>query len=111
MQQLKGPWLQMTGDFLDFELRPSFTISYRAEFPFTTNRWGMRDKEYSRVAPPRTFRIALLGASVEMGAGVPVESRCLEGTIHAFMWFGGAIPMGLDALSFVASRLKQTLTP
>src|SRR5688572_13809421 len=44
-------------------------------------------------------------------AGVPVEYRCFEGTIHAFMSFAGAIPMGLDALSFVASRLKRQLTP
>ena len=43
-------------------------------------------------------------------AGVPVEYRCFEGTIHAFMSFAGAIPMGLDALSFVASRLKENLT-
>jgi acetyl esterase len=42
-------------------------------------------------------------------AGVPVEYRCFEGTIHAFMSFAGAIPMGVEALSFVASRLKQNL--
>jgi acetyl esterase len=42
-------------------------------------------------------------------AGVPVEYRCFEGTIHAFMSFAGAIPMGLEALSFVASRLRASL--
>jgi acetyl esterase len=42
-------------------------------------------------------------------AGVPVEYRCFEGTVHAFMSFAGAIPMGLEALSFVASRLKGNL--
>jgi len=72
-QQLKGPWIRMTGDFLEFELRPSYTIAYPGGFPFSTNRWGMRDKEYSLVPPPRTYRIALLGSSVEMGAGVPGE--------------------------------------
>ena len=72
-QQLKGAWIRMTGDFLEFELRPSFSISYKGQFPFSTNRWGMRDKEYSLAPPPRTYRIALLGSSVEMGAGVPVE--------------------------------------
>jgi acetyl esterase/lipase len=45
-----------------------------------------------------------------MGAGVPVEYRCYDGTIHAFMSFAGAIPLGLDALSFVAARLKTNLT-
>ena len=43
-------------------------------------------------------------------AGVPVEYRCFEGTIHAFMSFAGAIPMGVEALSFVASRVRETLT-
>lgn len=42
-------------------------------------------------------------------AGVPVEYRCFDGTIHAFMSFAGAIPLGLEALSFVASRLKTSL--
>ena len=43
-------------------------------------------------------------------AGVPAEYRCYDGTIHAFMSFAGAIPLGLEALSFVASRLKGSLT-
>lgn len=42
-------------------------------------------------------------------AGVPVEYRCFEQTIHAFMSFAGAIPVGLDALAFVASRLRAAL--
>jgi acetyl esterase len=43
-------------------------------------------------------------------AGVPVEYRCYEGSIHAFMSFAGAIPLGLEALSFVAARMKANLT-
>jgi acetyl esterase len=42
-------------------------------------------------------------------AGVPVEYRCFEGTIHACMSFAGAIPAGLEALSFVAARLRSAL--
>jgi acetyl esterase len=42
-------------------------------------------------------------------AGVPVEYRCLEGTIHACMSFAGAIPIGLEGLGFVASRLQAAL--
>ena len=44
-------------------------------------------------------------------AGVPVEYRRYNGTIHAFMSFAGAIPLGLEALSFVASKLEGSLTP
>lgn len=42
-------------------------------------------------------------------AGVPVEHRCFEHTIHAFMSFAGAIPVGVEGLSFVASRLRAAL--
>ena len=42
-------------------------------------------------------------------AGVPVEYRCLEGTIHACLSFAGAIPTGLEALAFVAERLRAAL--
>jgi D-alanyl-lipoteichoic acid acyltransferase DltB (MBOAT superfamily) len=36
----------------------------------TTNEWGMRDKAYTKAKPAGVFRIALLGASPEMGSGV-----------------------------------------
>jgi acetyl esterase len=42
-------------------------------------------------------------------AGVPVEHRCFDGTIHAFMSFSGAIPVGRDALAFAAARLRAAL--
>jgi acetyl esterase len=43
-------------------------------------------------------------------AGVPVEYRCVEGTIHACMSFAGALPIALEALAFVASRLRSALS-
>lgn len=42
-------------------------------------------------------------------AGVPVEYRCFGRTIHAFVSFAGAIPAGMDALEFVASRIRAAL--
>jgi acetyl esterase len=42
-------------------------------------------------------------------AGVPVEYHCFQHTIHAFVSFAAAIPAGLEALSFVASRLRSAL--
>ena len=38
--------------------------------PLTTNRWGMRDRDYLLAKPEGTYRIALLGPSHVMGAGV-----------------------------------------
>ena len=42
-------------------------------------------------------------------AGVPVDYRCFEGTIHAFMSFCSAIPLGREALALAASRLRTAL--
>jgi acetyl esterase len=42
-------------------------------------------------------------------AGVPVEYRCFEPTVHAFVSFAKAMPIAVDALSFVASRLHAAL--
>jgi len=58
------------GDFLGSELKPGLTASLKDGSEFHTNRWGMRDKEYELKPPPGTCRIALLGGSPEMNAGV-----------------------------------------
>ena len=42
-------------------------------------------------------------------AGVPVEYKCFDRTIHACMSFAAAIPSGLEMLSLVASRLRAAL--
>jgi D-alanyl-lipoteichoic acid acyltransferase DltB (MBOAT superfamily) len=58
-----------TGGFAQNELIPSFASST----PYgtvSTNRWGMRDRDYDRTPPPDTYRIAVLGASAVMGWGV-----------------------------------------
>jgi len=56
-------------DYRVYELKKSRrTVFKRADF--TTNSWGMRDKFYPRHKPAKTMRIALLGASPEMGSGV-----------------------------------------
>jgi len=44
-------------------------------------------------------------------AGVAVEYRCFESTIHAFLSFGGVIPLAGEGLQFAASRLRQALAP
>ena len=58
-----------TDSFLRLELKPNVQVNYHGEV-FTTNRWGMRDRDYSQAKPPGTCRIALLGASTPMGRGV-----------------------------------------
>lgn len=61
--------VRLTNDFLRYELVPLLDGSLK-DAPFKTNRWGMRDQDYEQTPPPNTYRIALLGSSVEMGSGV-----------------------------------------
>jgi len=42
-------------------------------------------------------------------AGVPVEYRCFDSTIHACASFAGAIPAGREMLAFVADWLRRTM--
>ena len=42
-------------------------------------------------------------------AGVPVEYRCFQSTIHAFLSFAPLIPAGEEGLAFVAARLRAAL--
>jgi hypothetical protein len=58
-----------TGGFAQTDLIPSFV----ATFDFgrmSTNRWGMRDRDYELKPAPGTFRAAVLGPSSVMGWGV-----------------------------------------
>jgi hypothetical protein len=56
-------------DYRAYDLRPSHSTTFKRA-SFSTNEWGMRDRSYSMRKPEGVYRIALIGASVEMGAGV-----------------------------------------
>ena len=59
-------------DFLLFELKPNLHRTLFGQ-PFTTNSYGMRDREYTLEKPPGVFRIAVLGSSIDMGWGVGTD--------------------------------------
>ena len=59
-------------DFLQFDLKHGLDQPLFGR-RFTTNRLGMRDRETTVAKPEGTFRIALLGSSIDMGWGVDVE--------------------------------------
>lgn len=59
-------------DFIQFELLPDQDVALFGQ-PFTTNAFAMRDREYTEEKPADTFRIALLGSSMDMGWGVGTE--------------------------------------
>ncbi|MEX0612842.1 MAG: SGNH/GDSL hydrolase family protein, partial [Pirellulales bacterium] len=55
--------------FHQFELAPSKEVEFMRE-DVSTNRWGMRDRDYKKKKPPGVYRVALLGSSITMGWGV-----------------------------------------
>jgi hypothetical protein len=64
-----GRTIRWTDDLRMKELRPNLRTELRNQ-PYSTNQWGMRDREYEQLPPPGTTRIALMGSSVVMGSGV-----------------------------------------
>jgi hypothetical protein len=56
-------------DFLQFDLWPNQDLMLFGH-KFTTNPHGMRDRDYTVSKPLNTFRIVLLGSSIDMGWGV-----------------------------------------
>lgn len=61
----------LDGDFLQFELIPDIHSVLFGQ-PFDTNSHGMHGPEVAVEKPDKTFRVALLGASMDMGWGVKV---------------------------------------
>jgi len=61
--------VRTTNDNLIMELTPSTTIDFNGT-RLTTNRWGMRDRDYELIPAANTYRIALTGPSFVMGYGV-----------------------------------------
>jgi hypothetical protein len=56
-------------DFLITTLAPSYRFVWNGH-ETSTNRWGMRDRDYTLAKPAGTYRIAVLGPSLTMGNGV-----------------------------------------
>ncbi len=69
---LRGP--------LPRELVPNMRVTH-AGVDVVTNCWGMRDDDYAMEKPPGTFRIALIGASNDVGWGVP-HGACYEALLE-----------------------------
>lgn len=61
--------LRIRDDFLERDLLPSRSVVWNG-LQFSTNQWGMRDRDYALAKPAGTLRIAMLGPSHVMGNGV-----------------------------------------
>jgi hypothetical protein len=66
---VKGRVTDQQDELLSYELKASLKSTVDG-LPFITNRWRMRDEDYEQAKSPSTYRIALVGASYEMGVGL-----------------------------------------
>ena len=64
-------------DFLLFELKPEIRRTLFGQ-PFETNAYGMHDDPVAPEKPEGTFRIAVLGASMDMGWGVRYQDTYIN---------------------------------
>jgi hypothetical protein len=67
----------LEGDFLQFELKRGIRRTLFGQ-PFVTNDFGMHDDQVTIAKPAGTFRIAVLGASMDMGWGVKYQDTYLN---------------------------------
>lgn len=81
-----------------YELKPNLDTYFKL-VEFRTNSHGLRDKQYSRSKPENTFRVAVIGDSFTMPAGVAIEdafhsileerfNNDLRNTSYEFINFG-----------------------
>ena len=99
----------LDGDFLQFELRSNLN-KFAFGLPFTTNSRGLRDRPYSRAKPPGTFRIAVLGSSMDMGWGVGLEETYenrLEDWLNAHARLRG-LDRRFEVLNFAMAAYSPT---
>ena len=80
------------GEFLQFELLPSVERTLFGQ-PFVTNDFGMHDDPVALEKPHGTFRIAVLGSSIEMGWGVKHQDTYIN---HLEDWLNAhSVRLGL----------------
>jgi hypothetical protein len=90
-------------DILLKDLKPNQEVEFKGGL-LTTNSHALRDREYALEKPPNTLRIALLGGSIEMGAGVNTDET-FENLIEDALSASGLIAEGLrvEILNFAIS--------
>ena len=85
-------------DLLLRDLRPNRDTMWNGQH-FTTNRWGMRDRDYAKDKAPGTLRIAILGPSHVMGNNV-ADGDVFEQLVEAGLNAAPPLP-GYDRVEFL----------
>ena len=92
--------IRETRNALTRDLFPSRRVVWNGN-SFSTNRWGMRDRDYERAKPAGTFRIAVLGPSHVMGNGV-ADDETFENLLETRLNAAALLPGGrrVEVLNF-----------
>lgn len=110
------PAYRKRNDFLRGDLRPSTRVIFE-DLPLSVNRWGMRDRDYTLEKPAGTVRIAVLGPSHVMGAGVRddetfetaladrLERDATDGRRYEVMNFGVSAYSVLQQMAMLEDRV------
>ena len=88
---------------LHYELEPGIDGYFKLK-RFRTNSRGMRDREHTLKKPPDTFRIAVMGSSFALAAGVEIEDgfhSVLEERLRA-----GSSSLDYEILNFGVSTYR-----
>lgn len=66
-----------------YELKPNINTYFKLK-QYTTNSYGLRDKEYTIEKPENIFRVAVIGDSYTQGSGVSINN-----TYHSILegWY------------------------
>ena len=67
-------------DFMLTDINPSVS-TFLGGAPISSNSLGMRDREYTTIKPPNTYRIVLLGSSHDLGSGIK-EDETYENVVE-----------------------------
>jgi hypothetical protein len=67
-------------DFMLTDINPSVS-TFLGGAPISSNSLGMRDREYTTIKPPNTYRIVLLGSSHDLGSGIE-EDETYENVVE-----------------------------
>jgi hypothetical protein len=88
----------LKNDFLGYDLTPNTQAVVMGK-TVTTNRWGMRDHDFSMEKPAGTKRIALMGPSFTMGSGV-ADSETYGAYLEPIMNAGAAPGQHFEVMNF-----------
>jgi hypothetical protein len=94
----QSPAARLTGDFSYIELVPNVVTQFHGA-AFSTNRHGMRDRDYELAKPPGTTRIAMLGSSHVAGEGVGNE-QTFEARLEELLAAEGSDGARTEVLNF-----------